>query len=238
MERLTTDPRLAGDHVVAPTSRPIARLQQATGPGALVLGPALTATGFALHPLAATDTAVFIARINAHPARWALAHLLIGVGLAVFAAGAGSALRLAHGRGSRFIGAGVFSAGIGAAAMGYEAIAHGAVGYALAGRADVSLLVSAHVQTAFEHLGFTLATALASILFPAGILSLGVGAIRSPLTPTWGGVLLLVAPIGIQIVGAGPFELIGAAPLLIGMATVASAARSVPIQDTSFDGVR
>src|SRR6202011_5642337 len=96
-----------------------------------------------------------------------------------FAAGVGSALRLAHGRGARFLGAGVVTAGVGAAAMGYAAIAHGAVGYSLAGRPDVTLLVSAHVQTAFEHLGFTLASALASILFPVGVLLLGVGAIRS-----------------------------------------------------------
>ena len=238
MESLTARLRMTDDHSHASTGEHEAALQRTAGPVALLVGPALTASGFALHPLAASDTAVFVARINAHPARWALAHLLIGVGLGVFSAGAGSALRLAHGRGGRFIGVGVLAAAVGAAAMGYEAIAHGAVGYALAGRADVPLVVSTHIQTAFEHLGFTLASAFGSILFPVGILLLGVGAIRSPRTPTWGGVALLLAPVGIQIAGAGPLELLGVAPLLAGLATIGAAAGSTPLRLGPVPGVR
>ena len=205
---------------------PTATVARAAGPAALVLGPALTVAGFALHPLAADPAATFIARINSHPARWALAHLLIGVGLGAFAAGIGSVLRLAHGRGARFLVAGVLTAGTGAVGMGYEAIGHGAVGYALAGRADVPLLVSTHVQTAFEHLGFSAGPALVGVLFPLGLLLLGIGALRSRATPRWGAVLLLLAPFGIQVAGAGPWELLGAAPLVIGLATLARAARS------------
>lgn len=233
MVHISTPDRLTDDGTASSAPDSGAALQRSAGPLALVLGPALTASGFALHPLAASNTASFIARINAHPARWALAHLLIGVGLGVFAAASGSALRLAHGRGARFIGVGVVVAAAGAASMGYEAIAHGAVGYALAGRADVPLAVSAEVQAGFEHLGFTTATAFASILFPIGIVLLGIGAIRSPRTPSWGGVALVLAPIGIQIAGAGPFELVGVAPLIIGLAVIAAAARSMALPHTS-----
>ena len=220
----------------ASTPRLIPELQRAAGPVALVLGPALSVIGFALHPLGQSDTTVFVARINAHPTLWALAHLLIGVGLAVFAAGVGSTLRLADGRGARCFVAGVTLSGVGAAAMGYEAVGHGAVGYALAGRPDVPLAVSVHVQDAFEHLGFSSATGFTSILFPLGLVLVGVGAIRCPRTPSWGGVLLLAAPFGIQIAGAGPVELVGAAPLVVGLATVARAALTGPPQPNANHG--
>jgi hypothetical protein len=84
--------------------------------------------------------------------------------------------------------------------------------------------MSTHVQVGFETLPYVGWAGLASAFFPLGCLLLGIGALLSRRVPTWGAILLLLGPVGIMVAGAGPLELLGTAPLMIGLATVARAA--------------
>ncbi len=202
--------------------RLVAAVRHGAGPMALLAGPLLTVVGFAFHPKRADDAA-FIAWVDAHGHRWTLAHLLIGLGLLLLAGGVGSALRLAAGRGARFVTAGVVAVLLGALGMALDAIGHGAVGTALAGRHDVSLSLSLAVQKGFESHSNHLLTLL-PLLFPVGVVLLGIGVLRSRRTPAWAAVLLILGPVGLQFAGAGPLELLGAAPLVIGFGSVALAA--------------
>lgn len=213
----------------APGARtaPFAALRRNAAPTALAVGPALTVLGFALHPRAATNDAAFVEAVNRHAAQWGAAHLLIGLGLVTLLAGVGSVLRLAAGRGAGFLTAGTGAVALGALGMGYDAIGHGAVGYALAGRSDVSVRVSLHVQQAFEQLPFASWAGGLAILFPVGVILLGVGALRSRRVPSWTAALLLLGPVGLQIAGAGPLELLGAAPLALGFGSLAVATAGV-----------
>lgn len=207
------------------TPRPtrLERVRWASGPLALVVGPALAIAGFALHPRAMGDRE-FVAWTNLHATQFAVAHLLIGFGLAIAAVGVWSVLRLAHGRRGTVLVAGTVAMFVGTVGMGYDHLAHGALGYALASDSTVPLGMSTHVQVGFETLPYVGWAGLASAFFPLGCLLLGIGALLSRRVPTWGAVLLLLGPVGIMVAGAGPFELLGAAPLMIGFATVARAA--------------
>lgn len=206
---------------------PFTALRHRAAPTALAVGPVLTVVGFALHPRGAENDAAFIEAVNRHAAQWGAAHLLIGLGLAALVAGVGAVLRLAAGRGARFLTAGAGAVALGALGMGYGAIGHGAAGYALAGRSDVPLVVSVHIQQAFERLPFVSWAGGLAILFPLGVILLGVGALRSRCVPSWTAVLLLLGPVGLQIAGAGPLELLGAAPLAIGFGSLALATARV-----------
>ncbi len=204
------------------------RARRTAGPAAVVIGAAARVTGFARHPGAMASDSAFITLVNAHPAQWAAAHLLIGLGLALLTGGIGSVLRLARGKGARFLTAGVIATAIGTLGMGYDALAHGALGYALATQPEVPLALSTHIQAAFLSLPFVTWSGLLSIPFPLGVVLLGIGALRSRQVPIWAGVLLLLSPVGIQVAGSGPLELLGAAPLLIGFAALARAALAAP----------
>jgi len=204
------------------------RLNRTAGPVALLLGAVMTVAGFALHPTAESSNRAFVAWIDAHATQWAAAHLLIGIGLGLLAAGIGSALRLASGKGARFLTVGVIAAAIGTVGMGYDAIAHGMLGYALTGQPKLPLALSAHIQSSYLSLPFAAWSNVAAVAFPLGVLALGIGALRSRRIPVWSAVLLLLGPVGIQFAGAGPLELLGALPLVIGFAAITRAALASP----------
>ncbi len=190
-------------------------------------GEVRPAPGFALHPTAENSNRAFVAWIDAHATQWAAAHLLIGIGLGLLAAGIGSALQLANGKGASFLTVGVIATAIGTVGIGYDAIAHGMLGYALTGQPKLPLALSAHIQSSYLSLPFAAWSNVAAVAFPLGVLALGIGGLRSRRVPVWSAVLLL-GPVGIQFAGAGPLELLGALPLVIGFAAITRAALASP----------
>jgi hypothetical protein len=204
------------------------RLSRTAGPVALLLGPVMTVAGFALHPTAESNNRAFVAWIDAHATQWAAAHLLIGIGLGLLSAGIGSALRLADARGATFLTVGVIATAIGTVGMGYDAIAHGMLGYALTGQPALPLALSVHIQSSFLSLPFEAWANVAAVGFPLGVIVLGIGALRSRRIPIWSAIVLMLGPVGIQFAGAGPLELLGALPLVIGFAAITRAALAAP----------
>jgi hypothetical protein len=207
-------------------ARPRTRLQRirwAAGPLAMTLGPVLTVLGFAFHPGDLEDRE-FVAWTTHHATQFAIAHLLIGFGLAIASVGIWSALRLVQGKRGLFLVAGAVITFIGTVGMGFDHLCHGAVGYALASGPHVPIGSSVDLQVAFETSPYMGWSGLAMMFFPLGIILLGIGALVSRRVPTWAGILLLLSPVATMFAGVGPAEILGSTPTLIGFAALAWAA--------------
>jgi hypothetical protein len=207
----------------AANARPslVDRVRHGFTPVALVLGPVVTTIGFTLHEADAEDHEEFLSTVGHHGAAWSLAHLLIPIGLLLFTAGFAGLLRLARGRGARFLVPGVVLGMVGMIATAIDAAAHGAVESALMNRPEVSLAQSEQIQVDYLHSPFVFPLTLLGMGMILGLLIAGIGLFRSRRVPRWAAVLIMLSPVGLMFAGAGAVAPLGAAPLLIGTVVVA-----------------
>jgi hypothetical protein len=212
--------RTATPYAATPSLTRLQRIRWAAGPLAMTLGPVITVLGFVFHPGDMEDRE-FVAWTTHHAGQFAAAHLLIGFGLAIASVGVWSALRLVQGKRGLLLVAGTALTFIGTLGTGFDHLCHGAVGYALASGPHVPLGKSVDLQVAFETSPYMGWSGLAMMLFPLGVILLGIGALVSKRVPTWGAILLLLGPVGTMFAGVGPLEILGSAPLMIGFATLA-----------------
>jgi hypothetical protein len=200
------------------------RIRWAGTPVALVAGTVTTVLGFVFHPGEMEDRE-FVIWTSHHATQFAIAHLLIGIGCTVAATGIWSVLRLARGKRSALLVAGVISTFLGMIGMAYDHLAHGAVGYAFASSPQpIPLGTATDAQVHFETLPYVGWSGMLMAFFPLGVILLGIGLLVSKRVPAWGAILLLLSPVGIMFAGVGPLEVLGSTPLMIGFATVAWAA--------------
>jgi hypothetical protein len=177
----------------------------------------------ALHVPGADDDTALAAGIAQHANQWLASHLLLMVGWTLLAVGLASVSRLARGgRGSLLTAIGSCVGAVGALLLAVADVTHGVVAYALAGQ--VSPQRSTEIQNAYFHNPVVGVLMIAAMLLPLGVLVLGVGVVRSRVVPQWAGVTLTMSPLAIQVVGAaGPWEVLGAAPPVVGCWVLARA---------------
>jgi hypothetical protein len=201
----------------ASAPHPVARFG---GPIALVVGSVLAAVGMGLHlPAMAEDVGLAVAVAEA-PSRWLAAHLFAGLGFALVALAATTALPPVHRRGATLTAVGVGVTSLGAAVMALGDIAHGAVAFALTERVDAA--TSFAIQEAyFEHpaiLGLNTGPMLISL----GMVLLGAGLLRARIHARWVGITILVAPIAINVaISLGLPTYLHGVPFVVGMSVLA-----------------
>ena len=199
------------------------RLRRYAAPAALVLGPVLLVAGMALHAEGLPDETL-VRTIDAQPGQWLTSHLLLALGNALIAAGAAvvAARRMTTGRGAKLTAVGAGLAAIGGALMALGDLAHGVVAYSLAGH--VAVAESLAIQEAYFSNPAIMGVSLGGMLLPLGVMILGIGLLRSGLSPRWAGVVVLASPVLIQAgMASGPRMLAFGLPFIVGMAVLAQA---------------
>lgn len=196
----------------------VARL---VAPAALSVGSVLAAIGMALH-LGAMPEDVRLAIAIAEDPQWLTSHLFLGFGFAIVAIGAASALSLVRGRGATVTAVALVFTALGALVFSLSDMAHGAVGFALGDHVDPATSLDIHMAY-FEHPAI-LGLNTGPLLLTVGMILLGVGLLRSRAVPRWMGIVVLLAPIGVNAaITLGLPTYLHGVPMAVGMTVFAGA---------------
>jgi hypothetical protein len=218
-----------------PTSAPFAlrRFRHHGSAIALAAGSLLVAVGLALHISGAPEDESLARVIAEHPSRWLASHLLSAFGLVLLTIGMAAVVGMARGQGAKLAKIGASMTALGAMLMAFGDVAHGSVGFALAGQVDPA--TSLAIQKSFFAYPTIGILSGAGMFLPLGLLTLGVGTLRSRLLPRWAGVTLLLSPIAVQValLADGPAHSLLLLPFVVGMAALARAADLDPLRRTS-----
>ena len=195
---------------------------------ALAVGAVLCASALAMHLRGGVDDVAFVRRVEASPDAWLAGHVFMGVGGILLLLGLTAVPRLVRGRGRRVVGVGVTLAGVGAASSALGDVAHGALAYVLVG--EVEAEQSLHIQERLFTQPLLAAVSMPALLLPLGMVVLGAGLLYSRAVPRPASVLVLVAPIAVQLgymMTALPMPLM-VLPLIAGVGWLALLVASAP----------
>jgi hypothetical protein len=188
---------------------------------ALAAGAALCASALAMHLRGGVDDVAFVRRVEASPDAWLTGHVFMGVGGILLLLGLVALPRLFRGRGRRVVAVGVTLAAVGAASSALGDLAHGALAYVLVG--EVPAEQSLHIQERLFTQPLLAAVSMPGLLLPLGMIVLGAGLLYSRAVPRPLAVLVIVAPIAVQLgymVTSLPMPLM-VLPLVAGMGWLA-----------------
>lgn len=164
---------------------------------ALAGGTAFTAAALTLHLRGGIDDVEFVRRVEAAPGEWLAGHALMGVGGVLLLLGLIAVPGLVQGRGRRAVAIGAGLSAVGAASTALGDFAHGSLAYVLVG--DVPAPQSLEIQEQFFTHPLLAAVSMPGLLLPLGMLVLGGGLLYSRAVPTPAALLVLVAPVGVQL---------------------------------------
>ncbi|MEJ7753256.1 MAG: hypothetical protein WKF46_09955 [Candidatus Limnocylindrales bacterium] len=168
------------------------------GPAAALAGGSLlAAAALSMHLRGGVVNVEFVHRVEDAPDLWLTAHALMAVGGILLVLGLIAVPGLAHGRGHRAVAVGAGLAAVGAASTALGDFAHGSLAYLLAG--EVSAEESLQIQERFFSQPVLAAVSMPGLLLPLGMLVLGGGLLYSRAVPAPAALLLLVAPITVQL---------------------------------------
>jgi hypothetical protein len=187
----------------------------------LAAGAVLCASALAMHLRGGVEDVAFVRRVEASPDVWLAGHVMMGVGGIVLLLGLLAVPRLVRGRGRRAVAVGTTLAAVGAASSALGDAMHGALAYVLVGEVDAEQ--SLHIQERLFTQPLLAAVSMPALLLPLGMLVLGAGLLYSRAVPTPLAVLVIVAPIAVQLgylVIALPMPLM-VLPLVAGMGWLA-----------------
>lgn len=213
---MTTTYQPEGDIEAASEARP--RRAPAV---ALALGGVLCASALAMHLRGGVEDVAFVRRVEASPDAWLAGHVFMGVGGILLLLGLVALPRLVRGRGRRPVAVGVTLAAVGAASSALGDVAHGALAYVLVGEVDAEQ--SLQIQERLFTQPLLAAVSMPALLLPLGMVVLGAGLLYSRAVPRPAAVLVLVAPIAVQLgytMTALPMPLM-VLPLVAGLAWLA-----------------
>ena len=164
---------------------------------ALAAGSLLVAAALTMHLRGGVESVEFVRRVEDAPGVWLTGHVLMAVGGILLVSGLIAVPRLARGRGRRAVVVGAGLSAVGAASAALGDFAHGSLAYILVG--DVSAEQSLELQKQFYSQPLLASVAMPSLLLPLGMLVLGGGLLYSRAVPVPAALLLLVAPVTIQL---------------------------------------
>jgi hypothetical protein len=164
---------------------------------ALAGGALLSATALALHLRGGVDDVEFVRRVEEGPGVWLTGHVCMAVGGVLLLLGLIAVPSLVRDRGRRAVAIGAGMSAVGAVASALGDFAHGTLAYVLVG--DVSAEDSLKIQDQFFTHPLIAAVAMPGLLLPIGMLVLGGGLLYSRAVPGPAALLVLVAPIAIQL---------------------------------------
>jgi hypothetical protein len=188
---------------------------------ALAVGAVLCASALAMHLRGGIADVAFVRRVEASPDAWLTGHVLMGVGGILLLLGLTAVPRLVRGRGRRAAAVGTTLAAVGSASSALGDVTHGALAYVLVGEVDAEQ--SLHIQERLFTQPLLAAVSMPALLLPLGMIVLGAGLLYSRAVPTPLAVLVIVAPIAVQLgymVTALPMPLM-VLPLVAGMGWLA-----------------
>lgn len=196
-----------------------------------VAAPLALAAAIALHPLDSSNAAESLARVaDVDRARWATIHLLEPAAWLLVSLVLVAASRLGDGPGRSLIRAGGVLGAIGAASTALIVYAHGEAILFMTGNG----MDRAAMESLYSHYhdAMPLAGPLGLTLH-LGLFLLGVGLYRTRAVPRWASVALAVVPFTLMATGAAPAvitALVGAGPLVVGLAGAARAIGSITVR--------
>jgi hypothetical protein len=164
---------------------------------ALAGGSLLAAAALSVHLRGGVESVEFIRRVENAPGLWLTGHVLMAVGGILLAFGLVAVPGLAHGRGRRAVAVGAGLSAVGAASTALGDFAHGSLAYVLVG--NVSAEQSLQIQEQFFSQPMLAAVSMPGMLLPLGMLVLGGGLLYSRAVPAPVALLVLVAPITVQL---------------------------------------
>ncbi len=165
---------------------------------ALAGGAVLAAVALSLHLRGgAPESVEIVRRVEAAPGVWLTGHVIMAVGGILLLLGLIAVPGLVHGRGRRAVVVATGMCVVGAASSALGDFAHGALAYVLIG--DVSAEQSMEIQKQFFYQPLLAAVSMPGLLLPLGMLVLGGGLLYSRAVPAPAAVLVLVAPITVQL---------------------------------------
>ena len=200
---------------------------------ALAGGSLLTAAALSVHVRGGVADVEFVRRVEDAPGLWLTGHVLMAVGGIVLVLGLIAVPRLAHRRGRRAVAVGTGLSAVGAASTALGDFAHGSLAYILIG--DMSAEESLKIQEQFYTQPLLAAVSMPSLLLPLGMLVLGGGLLYSRAVPAPAALLVLVAPITVQLgymMTALPMPVM-VLPLVIGLGWVSLVLARRPRRDPS-----
>jgi len=161
------------------------------------VGGLLTALALAMHLRGGVEDVAFVRRVEAAPDVWLTGHVLMGIGGIVLLLGLTAVPGLVRGRGRRAVAVGTTLAAVGAASSALGDVTHGALAYVLVG--EVPAEQSLHIQGRLFAQPLLVAVSMPALLLPLGMLVLGAALLYSRAVPAPAAVLVLVAPIAVQL---------------------------------------
>lgn len=165
---------------------------------ALATGSILSAAALSMHLRGGGAPDVdFVRRVEAEPGVWLAAHVLMTLGGMLLLLGLLAIPRLARGRGRRTVVVGATLSAVGAVCTALGDFAHGSLAYVLVG--DVPAEQSLQIQDQFFTQPLLAAVSMPGLLLPLGMLVLGGGLLYSRAVPTPAALLVLVAPVAVQV---------------------------------------
>jgi len=165
---------------------------------ALAGGSILAAVALSLHLRGgAPESVEFVRRVEAAPGVWMTGHVLMAVGGILLLLGLIAVPGLVHERGRRAVAVGAGLSAVGAASTALGDFAHGSLAYLLIG--EVAAEQSLQIQKQLFSQPLLAAVSMPGLLLPLGMLVLGGGLLYSRAVPAPAAVLILLAPITIQL---------------------------------------
>jgi hypothetical protein len=165
---------------------------------ALAGGTLLAAVALSMHLRGgAPESVEFVRRVEAAPAVWVTGHVLMAVGGILLLLGLIAVPGLVKGRGRRAVAVGAGRSAVGAASSALGDFAHGSLAHVLIGQ--VSAEQSLQIQEQFFTQPLLAAVSMPGLLLPLGMMVLGGGLLYSRAVPAPAAVLILVAPIAVQL---------------------------------------
>lgn len=164
---------------------------------ALAAGSLLAAAALSMHLRGGVASVEFVRRVEEAPGVWLTGHVLMAVGGVLLVLGLIAVPRLARGRGHRSVAVGTGLSAVGAASTALGDFAHGSLAYVLVG--EVSAEQSLQIQEQFFSQPLLAAVSMPSLLLPLGMLVLGGGLLYSRAVPVPAAILVLVAPVTVQL---------------------------------------
>lgn len=184
---------------------------------ALAGGTALSAVALTMHLRGGVQDVEFVRRVEAAPEVWLTGHVLMAVGGLLLLLGLIAVPTLTRGRGRRAVVVATGLSAVGAASTALGDFAHGSLAYLLVG--EVSAEQSLLIQEQFFTHPLLVTVSMPGLLLPLGMLVLGGALLYSRAVPTPAAMLVLVAPITIQVgylVTALPMPVM-VMPLVVGL---------------------
>ena len=189
---MTTTYERQGDIAVGSEAKP-----RRAPAAALAAGAVLCASALAMHLRGGVEDVEFVRRVEASPDAWLTGHVFMGVGGILLLLGLVALPRLVQGRGRRVVAVGVTLAAVGAASSALGDVAHGTLAYMLVG--EVPAEQSLHIQERLYSQPLLVAVSMPAMLLPLGMVVLGAGLLYSRAVPRPLALLVLVAPIAVQL---------------------------------------